>query len=51
MTTNDFKDWLFDILNEVDNDLLADIETKETEDAFQLKMIDGSSFEIKCRSL
>lgn len=51
MTTNDFKDWLFDVMNEADNDLLADIETMEAEDAFLLKMADGSCFEVKCRSL
>lgn len=48
MELNDFKDWLFDVLNEMDNDILADIDTNEKKDIFYLKMIDGSEFEIEC---
>lgn len=29
MTLEDFKDWLFNLLNEVDTDTLTDIETKD----------------------
>lgn len=49
MSLNDFKDWLFNLLNEVDADMLADIETKDKLNTFQLKMADGSVFEIECR--
>lgn len=49
MSLNDFKDWLFNLLNEVDADMLADIETKDKLNTFQLSMADGSVFEIECR--
>lgn len=49
MSLNDFKDWLFNLLNEVDADMLADIETKDKLNTFQLRMADGSVFEIECR--
>jgi len=35
--------------NEVDADMLADIETKDKLNMFQLSMADGSVFEIECR--
>ena len=38
MSLNDFKDWLFNLLNEVDADTLADIETKDKLNTFQLSM-------------
>lgn len=49
MSLNDFKDWLFNLLNGVDADMLADIETKDKLNTFQLSMADGSVFEIECR--
>ncbi len=49
MSLNDFKDWLFNLLNEVDADTLADIETKDKLNTFQLSMADGGVFEIECR--
>lgn len=49
MSLNDFKDWLFNLLNEVDADMLADIETKDKLNTFQLRMADGNLFEIECR--
>ena len=49
MSLNDFKDWLFNLLNEVDADMLADIETKDKLNTFQLSMANGSVFEIECR--
>lgn len=48
MELNDFKDWLFDVLNEKDNDILADIDTNEKKNIFYLRMIDDSKFEIEC---
>lgn len=45
----EIKDWLFDVLNELDDGILADIDTNEKKNVFYLKMIDGSEFEIKCQ--
>ncbi len=49
MTINEFKDWLFDVLNDMDGEILADIDMNENQNLFQLRMIDGSKFEIECR--
>lgn len=49
MTLEDFKDWLFDVLNDLDSDILADIETNEKSNTFQLRMVGGNVFEIECR--
>ena len=51
MSLNDFKDWLFKLLNEVDADTLSDIETKDKLNTFQLSMADGGVFEIECREV
>ncbi|MCI8409175.1 MAG: hypothetical protein HFJ09_07910 [Lachnospiraceae bacterium] len=48
MELNDFKNWLSDVLNEMDNGILADIDTNEKKNIFYLRMIDGSGFETKC---
>lgn len=50
MTREDFKDWLFDVLNDLDSDILADIETNEKLNTFQLSMAGGNVFEIECRN-
>ena len=49
MGIDDFKDWLFDILNYLDSDILADIKPDDTANTFQLIMVGGSVFEIECR--
>ena len=49
MTLNDFKDWLFNLLNEVDADTLTDIETRDRLNTFRLSMAEGGVFEIECR--
>ena len=49
MTFEDFKDWIFDVLNELDSDILADIKTNDKANTFQLIMVGGSVFEIECR--
>ncbi|MDE7017801.1 MAG: hypothetical protein K2P65_09550 [Lachnospiraceae bacterium] len=51
MELNDFKDWLFDVLNEQDSDTIVDIETNDKLNTFQLSMVDGGRFEIECRNL
>jgi len=49
MTFEDFKDWLFEVLNELDNDILADIKTNDKANTFELIMVGGNVFEIECR--
>lgn len=51
MEPEDFKDWLFDVLNDADSDIVADIETDEKSNTFRLGMVGGGSFEIECRKL
>ncbi len=51
MTLEEFKDWLFELLNDSESDLIADIEADEKTNTFRLRMIDGSVFEITCRKL
>ncbi|MEY8413960.1 hypothetical protein AALB51_22385 [Lachnospiraceae bacterium 62-26] len=49
MEIDDFKDWLFDILNDLDSDILADIKLDDTANTFKLIMVGGNVFEIECR--
>lgn len=49
MGIDDFKDWLFDILNDLDSDILADIKPDDTANTFQLIMVGGNVFEIERR--
>ena len=49
MTFEDFKDWLFDVLNDLDSDIVADIGTDDKSNTFKLTMVGGSVFEIECR--
>ncbi len=49
MTFEDFKDWLFEVLNDLDNDILVDIKTNDKADTFELIMVGGDVFEIECR--
>lgn len=51
MELEDFKDWLFDVLNEQNSDIVVDIDTNEKLNTFQLNMVDGGRFEIECRKL
>ena len=46
MELGDFKDWLFDVLNEQNNDIIVDIDTNEKSNTFQLDMVGGGRFEI-----
>lgn len=47
MEQNDFKDWLFELINE--GDTVEDIETDDINDTFTVSM--GNTFEIKCKEL
>lgn len=51
MSLEDFKDWFFDVLDDGDNGIMADIDANEKANSFRLRMIDGSVFEIICRKL
>lgn len=51
MELEDFKDWLFDVPNDADSDIIADIETDEKTNTFRLGMLGGGKFEIECRKL
>lgn len=49
MTIEDFKDWLFDVLNDLDSDILADIKANDKANTFELFVVGGDVFEIECR--
>ena len=46
MTHNEFKDRLFNVLNETDEMNIADIETYDVENRFKVVVSDGSQFII-----
>jgi hypothetical protein len=46
MTHNEFKDRLFNVLNETDEMDIADIETYDKENQFKVVVSDGSQFII-----
>ena len=46
MTHNEFKDRLFNVLNETDEMNIADIETYDRENKFKVVVSDGSQFII-----
>ena len=50
MTLDYFKDKLFEMMNECDNELdIADISVNEQENTFTVSTTDRSQFEIECR--
>ncbi len=52
MTLDYFKDKLFEMMNEGDNELdIADINADERKNTFTVSTTDGSQFEIECRKL
>lgn len=52
MTLNYFKDKLFEMMNEGDNELdIADIDTNDRENTFTVSTTDRSQFQIECRKL
>lgn len=52
MTLDYFKDKLFEMMNESDNELdIADINANEQENTFTVLTTDRSQFEIECRKL
>lgn len=52
MELNDFKDRLFEMLNEGSDELgLTDIEAHDRENIFIVETAEGSRFEIECREV
>lgn len=47
MTHDEFKDRLFNVLNETDELDIVDIETNDRENIFKIVVSDGSQFIIK----
>lgn len=51
MKLNDFKDRLFDVLNESEELNISDIHADDAGNTFSVEMADGSVFEIECRKI
>lgn len=51
MSLNDFKDILFDLINESDALRIAEIRTFDKEDRFEIVSSDGTVIEISCRMI
>lgn len=51
MKLENFKDGLFDLLNDSDSLDTADIDTDDRNSIFTIKTLDGSLFEIECRKI
>lgn len=51
MTLVEFKDVLFDVLNESDELNVLDIQINDTKTGYRLQTEDGSWFNIKCEGL
>lgn len=51
MKLENFKDGLFDLLNDSDSLDIADIDTDDRNSIFMIKTQDGSLFEIECRKM
>ena len=48
MSLNEFKDKLFDLLNETDCLSIADLELQDSVDMIKVSLADKSSFKIEC---
>ena len=53
MTKDEFKDRVFEIMNDTEKVSIADIETNDNEDTMEITLKDGSKFgmymvEVKC---
>lgn len=51
MVFNEFKDRLFEVLNESDELSISDIAGDDRKNTFTLEIVDGSVFEIECREI
>ena len=51
MELNHFKDMIFEMLNESDNNMIRDIDTNDKANTFGVTLQDGSVFEVQCRQI
>ena len=51
MELNDFKDWLFDLINDAENMDTAYIEFNDRNNKLIIGMPDGGIFEIQCKKI
>lgn len=51
MELNDFKDWLFDLINDAADMDTACIETDDRNNTFIIGMPEGGVFEIRCKKI
>lgn len=51
MEINDFKDWLFDLINDAADMDAAYIETDDRNNTFIIGMPEGGMFEIHCKKI
>lgn len=51
MELNHFKDMIFEMLNESDNNMIRDINTNDKANTFGVTLQDGSVFEVQCRQI
>lgn len=51
MELNDFKDWLFDLINDAADMDTASIESDDRNDIFIIGMPEGEVFEIHCKKI
>ncbi len=48
MEMNEFKDRLFDVLNDTDNLPIQDIVVEDVEDKINIYLTDGTKFIVRC---
>ena len=49
MTFECFKDWIFDVLNHAEDDVIADMSLDDRQNILRIRTVDGNRFEIECR--
>ncbi len=49
MTFECFKDWVFDVLNHAEDDVIADMALDDRQTLLRIRTVDGNRFEIECR--
>ncbi len=49
MTFECFKDWVLDVLNHAEDDVIADITLDDCQNIIRIRTVDGNRFEMECR--
>ena len=49
MTFECLKDWVFDVLNHAEDDVIADMSLDDRQNILRIRTVDGNRFEIECR--